>query len=79
MARTNKDNPELISYHYIIHQLVLCSTLSDEYAEVMNTMMRVINFLRASSSHQHCMLRKFLREVDAKAKDLEQCKMAQQR
>lgn len=65
-----EDNPELISYHCIIHQSVLCSTLSDEHAEVMNTMMKIINFLRASSSCQHCMLREFLREVDANADDL---------
>lgn len=70
VARMKEDNPQLISYHCIIHQSVLCSTLSDEYAEVMNTMMRMINFLRASSSHQHRMLREFLREVDANADDL---------
>ncbi|KAA8589552.1 hypothetical protein FQN60_012917, partial [Etheostoma spectabile] len=57
-----EDNPQLISYHCIIHQLVLCSTLSDKYAEVMNIMIRILNFLRASSSHQHRMLREFLRE-----------------
>lgn len=65
-----KDNTELISYHCIIHQSVLCSTLSDEYAEVMDTMMKMINFLRASSSYQRRMLREFLREVDANADDL---------
>ena len=65
-----EDNPELISYHCIIHQSVLCSTLSDEYAEVMNTMMKMFNFLRASSSYQHRMLREFLKEVDANANDL---------
>ncbi|XP_067298506.1 SCAN domain-containing protein 3-like [Pseudorasbora parva] len=70
VARMKDDNPQLISYHCIIHQSVLCSTLSDEYAEVMNTMMSMINFLRASSSHQHRMLREFLREVDANADDL---------
>ncbi|XP_026068491.1 protein ZBED8-like [Carassius auratus] len=70
VARMKDDNPQLISYHCIIHQSVLCSTLSDEYAVVMNTMMRMINFLRASSSHQHRMLREFLREVDANADDL---------
>ncbi|KAM4607922.1 SCAN domain-containing protein 3-like [Polymixia lowei] len=70
VARMKEDNPELISYHCIIHQSVLCSTLSDEYAEVMNTMMKIINFLRASSSYQHRMLREFLREVDAIADDL---------
>lgn len=36
----------------------------------MNTMMKMINFLRASSSTQHRMLREFLREVDANADDL---------
>lgn len=66
-----KDNPEFISYHCIIHQSVLCSTLSeDEYAEVMYTIMGSVNFLMASSSHQHPMLREFLREVDADADDL---------
>lgn len=70
VARMKKDNAELISYHCIIHQTVLCSTLSDEYAEVMKTMMKIINFLRASSSCQHRMLREFLREVDANSDDL---------
>ncbi|KAK0154982.1 SCAN domain-containing protein 3 [Merluccius polli] len=70
VARMKEDNPELISYHCIIHQSVLCSTLSDEHAEVMNTMIKMINFLRASSSYQHRMLREFLREVDANADDL---------
>uniref|UniRef100_G3N6A7 Uncharacterized protein n=1 Tax=Gasterosteus aculeatus TaxID=69293 RepID=G3N6A7_GASAC len=54
----------------IIHQSVLCASLSDEHAEVMDTMMKMINFLRASYSTQHRMLREFLREVDANADDL---------
>ncbi len=70
VARLKEDNPELIAYHCIIHQSVLCASLSDEYAEVMNTMMKMINFLRAFSSYQHRMLREFLREVDANADDL---------
>ncbi|XP_045076200.1 SCAN domain-containing protein 3-like [Coregonus clupeaformis] len=70
VARLKGDNPELLSYHCIIHQSVLCASLSDEHAEVMNTMMKMINFLRASSSYQHRMLREFLREVDANADDL---------
>ena len=57
VARMKEDNPELMSYHCIIHQSDPCAALSDEYAEVMNTMMRMINFLRASSSQQHRMLR----------------------
>ena len=70
VARLKEDNPELIAYHCIIHQSVLCASLSDEHAEVMNTMMKMINYLRASSSTQHRMLREFLREVDANADDL---------
>uniref|UniRef100_G3NPE4 DUF4371 domain-containing protein n=1 Tax=Gasterosteus aculeatus TaxID=69293 RepID=G3NPE4_GASAC len=70
VARLKEDNPELIAYHSIIHQSVLCAFLSDEHAEVMNTMMKMINFLRASSSTRHRMLREFLREVDANADDL---------
>ncbi len=70
VARLKEDNPVLIAYHCIIHQAVLCASLSDEHAEVMNTMMKMINFLRASSSYQHRMLREFLREVDANADDL---------
>lgn len=70
VARLKEDNADLISYRCIIHQAVLCSTLSDEYAEVMKTMMKIINFLRASSSCQHCMLREFLKEVDTNSDDL---------
>uniref|UniRef100_A0A8C1LXS3 DUF4371 domain-containing protein n=1 Tax=Cyprinus carpio TaxID=7962 RepID=A0A8C1LXS3_CYPCA len=70
VARLKKDSPDLIIYHCIIHQSVLCASLSDEHAEVMNTMMKMINFLRAFSSYQHRMLREFLREVDANADDL---------
>uniref|UniRef100_G3NU70 Uncharacterized protein n=1 Tax=Gasterosteus aculeatus TaxID=69293 RepID=G3NU70_GASAC len=70
VARLKEDNPELIAYHCIIHQSVLCASLSDEHAEMMNTMMKMIHFLRASSSTQHRMLREFLREVDANADDL---------
>lgn len=70
VARLKEDNPELIAYDCIIHQAVLCASLSDEHAEVMNTMMKIINFLRASSSYQHRMLKEFLRQVDANADDL---------
>ena len=38
--------------------------------EVMDTMMRMINFLRASSSLQHRLLREYLHEVEAEADDL---------
>ncbi|MBN3306723.1 SCND3 protein, partial [Amia calva] len=62
-------NPELTAYHCIIRQSVLCANLSEEYAQVMNIIMKLINFLRASSS-QHRLLREFLKEVEANANDL---------
>ncbi|XP_077312023.1 SCAN domain-containing protein 3-like [Lithobates pipiens] len=70
VARLKEDNPDLISYHCIIHQTVLCAILSDKFAEIMDTMMKLINFLRVSSSHQHRLLREFLKEVEANANDL---------
>lgn len=57
-------------YHCLIHQTVLCATLSEQFAEEMNTMMKLINFLRASSSLQHRLLREFLEDVEANANDL---------
>ncbi|KAL1250540.1 hypothetical protein QQF64_018336 [Cirrhinus molitorella] len=80
VARLKKDNPELIAYHCIINQSVLCASLSDEHAEVMNTMMKMINFLRSSSSYQHRMLREFLKEVCCRTDIFapQQCEMAQQ-
>ncbi len=65
-----EDNPDLIAYHGLIHQTVLCATLSEHFTEVMNTMMKLINFLRASSSLQHRLLREFLEDVEANANDL---------
>ncbi|XP_065147064.1 SCAN domain-containing protein 3-like [Paramisgurnus dabryanus] len=70
VSRLKEDNPELLSYHCIIHLSVLCSTLSEHHAEVMNTITKLVNFLRASSAHQHRLLREFLAEVDAPANDL---------
>lgn len=48
----------------------------------MNTMMKMINSSRASSSYQHRILGEFLREVDANADDLllhNDVRLAQQR
>lgn len=70
VTRLKEDNPDLITYHCIIHQTVLCAILSEKFAEIMGTMMKLINFLRVSSSHQHRLLREFLKEVEANANDL---------
>lgn len=70
VTRMKKDNFDLLTYYCIIHQSVLCASLSDKHAEVMNTMMKMINYLRASSSYQHCMPRELLKEVNPNADDL---------
>ena len=70
VARMKQDNPDLIAYHCIIHQTVLCAILWEGFAEIMNTTMKLINFLRASSSIQHRLLREFLKETEADANDL---------
>lgn len=63
-------HPQLISYHCIIHQSILCASLGEIYAEIMNTMMKLANFLRASSALQHRLLKLFLTEVNAEFDDL---------
>ncbi|KAL6461064.1 hypothetical protein MHYP_G00310300 [Metynnis hypsauchen] len=70
VTRMKENNPDLIAYHCLIHQTVLCASLSEHFAEVMNTVMKLINFLRACSSLQHRLLREFLEDVEANANDL---------
>jgi len=70
VQRLKDHHPDLISYHCIIHQSVLCANLGEVYSEIMATVMRLINFLRASSSLQHRLLRTFLTEVNATFDDL---------
>ncbi|CAL9707870.1 unnamed protein product [Knipowitschia caucasica] len=70
VSRMKEDNSDLIAYHCLIHQTALCATLSEHLAEIMNTVMKLINFLRASSSLQHRLLREFLENVEANSNDL---------
>ncbi|XP_068204564.1 protein FAM200A-like [Palaemon carinicauda] len=70
VTRLKEDNPDMISYHCIIHQSVLCASLGDEYGEVMETIMKLVNFLRSTSALQHRLLRTFLTEVNASYDDL---------
>ncbi|KAI4808253.1 hypothetical protein KUCAC02_000318 [Chaenocephalus aceratus] len=46
VSRMKEDNPELISYHCIIHQSVLCSSRSDEHAEIYTTSIEIATLLR---------------------------------
>ena len=70
IGRLLKDNPNLISFHCIIHQAVLCASLGEEYREVMETIMKLVNFLRSTSALQHRLLRNFLSENNAVYSDL---------
>ena len=54
-----KDNIDLITYHCIIHQAVLCASQGDEYSEVMETIIKLVNFLLSTSALQHRFFTKF--------------------
>ena len=64
-ARLQEDNPDMINYHCIIHQTVLCVSMGDEFYEVMESIMKIVNFLRSTSAQQHRLLRSFLVEIVA--------------
>ena len=70
MPRMREDNPDVIAYPCLIHLTVLCATLSEDFAEVMNTMMKLISFLRTASSLQHRLLREFPEDAEANANDV---------
>ncbi|KAM3877110.1 protein FAM200A-like [Diretmus argenteus] len=70
VQRLKEHHPDLLSYHCIIHQSVLCASLGKEYSDVMENIMKLVNYLRASSALQHSLLRAFLTEVNAAYDDL---------
>jgi len=70
VGRLKLIQPHLISYHCIIHQSVLCSKLSDEFNDVMGTVMKVVNYIRANSSMQHRLFKSFLEQSSAPYDDL---------
>ena len=64
------DCPRLLTFHCIIHNSVLCSKLKGEFVERMNTIIRLVNFLRAKSAKQHRELKTFLEEHEAAFHDV---------
>ncbi|KAL0161498.1 hypothetical protein M9458_045223 [Cirrhinus mrigala] len=70
VSRLRAHHPDLMAYHCIIHQMVLCASLGERYSEVMTTVMKLVRYLRASSALQHRLLRRFLVEVNATFDDL---------
>ncbi len=63
VQRLKEEHSDLLTYYCIIHQSVLCASLGEEYSDVMETFMKLVNYLRASSALQHHLLRAFLTEV----------------
>lgn len=53
ISRLAAVNPALIAFHCIIHKSVLCAKLSGKMKETMDTVMRLVNFIRVSSGLQH--------------------------
>lgn len=70
ISRLAAVNPALIAFHCIIHKSVLCAKLSGKMKETMDTVMRLVNFIRASSVLQHHLFRALLEEMSAERHDL---------
>ncbi|XP_071380293.1 SCAN domain-containing protein 3-like [Centroberyx affinis] len=56
--------PQMHGLHCLIHQSVLCARLSGELKGIMDKVMRVINFIRGTSSTQHRLFRQLVAESE---------------
>ena len=70
VSRLSAVNPTLLAFHCIIHKAILCAKLSEEMKGRMDTVTRLVNFVRESSSLQHRLFRALLEEMSAEHKDL---------
>lgn len=70
VKRIRDKNSGLISYQCIIHQTALCGKLSDTLKEVMDSLVKLINFIRSHSALQHRHFKEFLFECDSAYSDL---------
>lgn len=70
VKRLKDHSPQLLAFHCIIHESVLCSQLKDEYGSLMLNIMKLINFLRSKSALRHRQLRKFLQDSHSEHDDL---------
>ena len=69
-AQLKEDNPDMIIYHCMIHQSVLCASMGDEFYEIMETVIKIVNFFQSMSALQHRLLQSFFAEIDASYDDL---------
>lgn len=70
VARLKEKAPQMQALHCLIHQSVLCARLSGELKSVMDKVMQIINFVRATSSTQHRLFRQLVAESEACYEDL---------
>ncbi|KAM3860305.1 SCAN domain-containing protein 3-like [Diretmus argenteus] len=71
VSRLKEIAPQMQGLHCLIHQSVLCARLSGELKGVMDKVIRVINFIRGTSSTQHRLFRQLVAESeDATYNDL---------
>lgn len=67
--RIRDKNAGLISYQCIIHQTFLCGKLSATLKEVMDSLVKLINFMRSRSAFQHRQCKEFLSECESAYSD----------
>lgn len=53
VKRVKDKYAEILSYQCIIHQISMCAKLSTTLKEVMDVIIKLINFLRSRCSLQH--------------------------
>lgn len=70
VKRIKDKNAGLLSYQCIIHQAALCGKLSATLKEVMDSLIKLINFMRSRSALQHRQFKEFLSECDSAHSDL---------
>ena len=69
-SRLRAEHPTVHTLHCIIHQSVLCAKLSGELKEAMETVVKIVNHIRSTSSLQHRLFKMLLQEKDAPYSDL---------
>lgn len=70
VKRIRDKNSGLISYQCIIHQAALCGKLSTTLKGVMDSLVKLINFMRSHSALQHRHFKEFLSQCDSAYSDL---------
>ncbi|KAL4101232.1 hypothetical protein QTP88_021252 [Uroleucon formosanum] len=70
LKRIRDNNSGILTYQCIIHQTSLCSKLSATLKDVMDGLIKLINFIRSRSSLQHRQFKEFLCQCDSAYSDL---------